>query len=71
MKVNAELRIVDSPVDNLAAHRLKALGHNRNVSDLRRPCGQHGTIGGIENGIHRNLTVDPTENIIWKLARTP
>ena len=32
----------------------KALGHNRNVCDLRRPRGQHGTVGGIENGIHRN-----------------
>ena len=34
----------------------KALGHNRNVCDLRRPCGQHGTVGDIENGIHCNLT---------------
>ena len=38
---------------------VRPLGHNRNVCDLRRPCGQHGTVGGIENGIHWNLTAVP------------
>ena len=37
---------------------VRPLGHNRNVCDLRRPCGQHGTVGGIENGIHQNRNRD-------------
>ena len=44
---------------NLAEHRLKALGHNSNVSDLRRPCGQHGSVGGIDNDIRRNHNTPP------------
>ena len=38
----------------MSSIRLRAVRAQPNASDLRQPCGQHGTVGGLNPGIHRN-----------------